>query len=62
VYPEAQLQVISPELLLQVPPFWQGLGKQGSSGAGSVKIERNVSTQVKWTFLIKHSGILKPRL
>ena len=42
-YPDTQLQVNSPELLLQVPPFLQGLGEHGSFGAVSVKIERDVS-------------------
>ena len=43
MYPDTQLQVNSPELLLQVPPFLQGLGEHGSPGVGSVKIERDVS-------------------
>lgn len=50
VYNEEQAQVKPPELPLQVPPFWHGLGEQRSPDAGAVKIERQVNGQVNVDF------------
>jgi len=53
LYPEAQLQVKPPELPLQVPPFWHGLGKHGSKGV-SIKERRNIKGMFQFRFPDTH--------
>ncbi len=43
-YSEEQLHLKLPESLLQVPPFWQGLGEHGSPDGKVVKISHYVNT------------------